>query len=289
MTKPFIAARIDKIHMNAHINTNRTIGVDVKTKLNSQIGIPVIFAALFSNGLCAEVFQTKEKIEFSNEFRFFIEGALHKGTDNTKNIPLYDRVDDVFYSGVGIAVVGNYTGTAQNQIYRDEIEAGGYYRGSFGAEFPVAENLTFSFSAGFLYDEITGDLADGSGGDGFASFRTTIVDFIGFYNLGRHRFGLGGSFHYNPKFDYKEIGTDFQNHGVYRFSNALGATFQYDYLLSKNISMGIRYTDISYDFDEVRIGDYVDGIGNSFVEQCIASCDDLVDASSFSGHVTYRF
>jgi len=249
----------------------------------------VIFSILFSNGLYAQQFQTKEKIEFSNKFRFFMEGALHKGSDNTSAIPLYDRVDDVFYSDVAIAVVGNYTGDAQNQIFRDEIEAGGYYRGSLGAEFPVAENLAFSISAGFLYDEITGALTDASGGDGFASFRTTVVDFLGFYILGRHRIGLGGSFHYNPKFDYKEVGADFQNHGVYRFSNTVGATIQYDYMLSKNISMGIRYTDIAYDFEEVTIGDYVDGLGNTFVEQCIANCDELVDASSFSGHVTYRF
>ena len=262
----------------------------MKTKLNSQKSLLVIFALFFSNGLYAQQFHTKEKIEFSNEFRFFMEGALHKGSDNTSSIPLYDRVDDIFYSDVAISVVGNYNGDAQNQIFRDEIEAGGYYRGSFGAEFPVAESLAFSISAGFLFDEITGDLTDGSGGEGTASFKTTVIDFFGFYILGRHRFGLGGSFHYNPKFDYKESGSDFLNHGVYRFSNTLGASIQYDYMLSKNISMGLRYTDIAYDFEEVAIDDFVEGAGNNgFVSQCIANCDELIDASSFSGHVTYRF
>jgi len=249
----------------------------------------VILTLFFSHTLYAQQFQTKERVEFNNEFRFFIEGALHKGTDDTRNIPFYDRNEDVFYNDVRLAVVSNYTGSAQGETFDDKIKAGGVYRGSLGAEFPVAENLSFSVSAGFLFDEVSGDLTDGSGGRGIASFRTTIVDFIGFYHFGRHRIGLGGSFHYNPKFDYKESRSNFQNHGVYRFSNAVGASIQYDYLLSKNISMGIRYTDISYDFESVQIGDYVEGVGNSFVEQCIAFCEDFLDASSFSGHVTYRF
>lgn len=234
-------------------------------------------------------YKTKQNITFKNEFRFFMEGALHKGSDNTENIPLYDRNGDFFYSGVEVAVVGNYTGAAQDKIFIDKIEAGGYFRGSFGAEFPVAKDLTFSTSIGFLYDEITGELTDGSVGNGYASFKTTVIDFLGFYNYKRHRIGLGGSFHYNPKFDYKEVGNGFKMHGVYNFSNALGASIQYDYLVSENASMGIRYTDIRYDFESVTIGDYVGGTGNSFVADCSVNCEELLDASSISGHITYRF
>ncbi|MBV1910928.1 MAG: hypothetical protein KUG78_16635 [Kangiellaceae bacterium] len=245
--------------------------------------------ALFSTTLTAYEKRSKHDLKFENEFRFFMEGALHKGSDNTENIPLYARNGDFFYSGAEVAVVGNYSGTQQEIAYRDKIEAGGYFRGSFGAEFPVAENLAFSTSIGFLYDEITGDLTDGSGGNGYASFRTTVIDFLGFYNLGRHRFGLGGTFHYNPKFDYKEVGNGFQMHAVYRFSNALGASIQYDYLVSKNTSMGVRYTDVSYDFENVSIGDRVGSTADVFVTECIATCEDFIDASSFSGHITYRF
>lgn len=244
---------------------------------------------IFSTDTTAQQYGAKEKLQFDNEFRFFMEGALHKGTDNTENIPLYDRNQDVFFSGIELAVVGNYSGVAQDRILRDKIEAGGYFRGSFGAEFPVAEKLTFSTSIGFLYDEITGDLTDGSGGQGYASFKTTVIDFIGFYNMGQHRIGLGGTFHFNPKFDYKEVGSAFQNHGVYRFSNAIGATIQYDYLVSKNTSMGIRYTDVSYDFEDVTVGDYVNGVGSIFTVACVTNCEELIDASSFSAHVTYRF
>ena len=234
-------------------------------------------------------YPNKKEIAFKSEFRLFMEGALHKGTDNTENIPLYYRQGDFFYSGVEVAVVGNYQGLDQSIVFRDKVEAGGYYRGSFGAEFPVAENLVFSTSVGFLYDEITGKLTDGSNGNGYAGFTTTQVDFIGFYNYKRHRLGLGGSFHYNPKFNYKEEGTNFLMHGVYRFSNSVGPLIQYDYLVSENTSLGIRYTKILYDFKNVTIGDYVDGAGDHFVENCINSCEDFIDASSFSAHMTYRF
>jgi len=261
----------------------------VNLKLKSNAILLLIFGLLLTPNILASDFTTKEKLAFKSEFKWFLESALHKGTDNTENIPLYDRHWDYFYSGVEVAVVGNYNGNARNEIFRDKIEAGGYFRGSFGAEFPVAKQLVFSTAIGFLYDEITGDLTDGSGGKGYAGFTTTQVDFIGFYNFGQHRIGLGGAFHYNPKFNYKEVGSNFQMHGVYRFSNALGATIQYDFLASNNISLGIRYTDISYDFDTVNIGDYVAGEGNNEIYNCLASCDNLIDASSFSGHITYRF
>ena len=258
-------------------------------KLKSSQILLLVSCLFASSNLLASDFTSKEKLAFKSEFKWFLEGALHKGTDNTENIPLYDRRGDYFYSGVELAVVGNYNGNARNEIFRDKIEAGGYFRGSFGAEFPVAKQLVFSTSIGFLYDEITGNLTDGSGGKGYASFKTTQVDFIGFYNFGQHRIGLGGAFHYNPKFDYKEVGNGFQMHGVYRFSNALGATIQYDFLASENVSLGIRYTDISYDFDNVNIGDYVAGEGDNVTINCIANCEKLIDASSFSGHITYRF
>jgi len=261
----------------------------VNIQLKTQQLLLAASIGLITTCSSASEYKTRQPLKFENEFRFFMEGALHKGTDNTENIPLYARNGDFFYSGVEVAVVGNYTGIAENEAFRDKIEAGGYFRGSFGAEFPVAENLTFSASIGFLYDEITGDLTDGSGGQGYASFKTTVVDFLGFYNLGRHRFGLGGSFHYNPKFDYKETGNGFQMHGVYHFSNSLGASIQYDYLVSKNTTIGIRYTDISYDFEDVVIGDYVGESGDSFVAECISDCSDFIDASSVSGHLTYRF
>lgn len=248
-----------------------------------------LLSITLSLNVVAYEYPNKKEIAFKSEFKFFMEGALHKGTDNTESIPLYYRQGDFFYSGVEVAVVGNYSGLNQDIVFRDKIEAGGYYRGSFGAEFPVAENLVFSTSIGFLYDEIMGKLLDGSNGNGYAGFTTTQIDFIGFYNYKQHRIGLGGSFHYKPKFNYKEEGSNFLMHGVYRFSNSIGPTIQYDYLLSENISLGIRYTKILYDFNNVTIGDYVEGVGENFVENCISSCEDFIDASSFSGHLTYRF
>jgi len=231
----------------------------------------------------------KSRLKWENEFNFFIEGALHKGTDDTRNIPFYDRNTDVFFNGLQLAVVGDYTGAGDGLTFADKIEAGGYFRGSFGAEFPLAENLLFSTSIGILYDEITGELQDGSGGEGFARFQTTQVDFIGFYLYERHRFGLGGSFHYRPKFDYKELGQNFEMHAVYRFSSALGASAQYDYLLSKSLSLGIRYTYIEYDFNKVRVDDFVGELGDTFVADCTDNCSKFIDASSISAHFTYRF
>jgi len=288
VTNALFAIRIT----SKYIKANGTIGIAVKIQLISNRCLLIIISLLLSNNIIAQDFRTKEKLIFKNEFRYFIEGALHKGTDNTENIPLYERNGDFFYNGVVIEVVQIAPGSAFDNVFKDKIEAGGYFRGSFGAEFPVAENLAFSTAAGFLYDEVTGELGDGSG-RAYASFRTTQIDFIGFYMYKRHRIGLGGSFHYNPKFDYKENGNNFQMHGVYRFSNAIGAVIQYDYLVSQNTSLGIRYTNISYDFENVSISDIVNGSGNNFTTTCagfiILSCDRFIDASSISAHLTYRF
>lgn len=258
-------------------------------KLKLQDLLCAVAIGLIATSSSAIEYKSKQPLKFENEFRYFMEGALHKGGDNTESIPLYDRATDSFYSGEEVVVVGNYNGVSSEEQFRHNIEAGGFYRVSLGAEFPVAQDVAFSAAVGYLFDEITGDLTDGSEGKGFASYKTTVVDFLGFYYLGRHRFGLGGSFHYNPKFDYKEVGEDFQMHGVYRFSNALGASIQYDFLVSENTSMGLRYTDISYDFEEVVIGDVDSVSATQFTTECIAQCEELLDASSISGHITYRF
>jgi len=260
----------------------------VKTHLKYQLILLSTLSFFLSANAFAEN-SAKEKLSFGSEFRFFIEGAIHKGGDSTENIPLYDRSSGNLVGGVALTVVGNYGGSSADKTFAHSIDAGGFIRGSLGIEIPLSEQITLSTSVGYLYDQITGDLTNGSTGKGYASFSRIALDLIGFYNMGRHRIGLGGSYHYQTRFDYIEEGDNFRLHGAYDLSDNLGSVIQYDYLLTENSSMGLRYTNIFYDFEKVVIKNKPNNASNNFSRDCLTNCSDFIDASTVSLHLTFRF
>lgn len=127
--------------------------------------------------------------------------------------------------------------------YSVDIEAGGLIYFGAGINYRFADSpLSIQAGLGYHFDG-----ADADNGD--ASFSRIPIDVIGFYNLGNHRLGIGLTRHTNIDFEkeiesftyYEKVDTD--------FSDATGFVIEYNYLFSRMVALGIRYTDIDYKYD----------------------------------------
>jgi hypothetical protein len=65
-----------------------------------------------------------------------------------------------------------------------------------------------------------------------------------------HRFGLGASYHIDP--EYKEK-IDGQPRIKAEFDDALGLVMQYSYALSPVFHVGLRYTEMDYEINDVEL------------------------------------
>ncbi|TQV84498.1 hypothetical protein [Aliikangiella coralliicola] len=248
--------------------------------------VSTILLLLISFQVAARQNDSAREIAFKPEWNMFMEVAVQSGGDGTEPLPLYNRADGQFYSGIPIRVVGPWAGI-DNQTWEDEAKAGGFLKFAAGVEIPLFDQFSLSTAFGYQFDDIEGDLTDGSNGSGFVSMSRRTIDFIGFYNYGRHRFGLGGTYHYQPQIVHKESSAGFSLTSRYNFDDAIGAVLQYDYLVTQNLSFGLRLTEIAYDFSDLSVR-Y--NVGNVSIDaNCTGNCKELVSANSFGAHVTYRF
>ena len=123
-----------------------------------------------------------------------------------------------------------------------KIEAGGliYFYGGM-----QLNNFVFPlrFILGYLTDRV--DASNGS-----VSFSRFPVEISALHTAGPHAFGIGLSYHLSPELDMSDAGLD-----SYKADDALGWLLMYEYSLESNVSIGVRYTNISYDFG----GEDVDG------------------------------
>lgn len=267
----------------------------MKTKLISSIALILASGSLFAEDNVKN-HETESGLSFSNQkFKFFMEVGVQKGGDGTGTLPLYNRVDGLFYSGISLTSVGDWNDVSEDlpQTWDNDVEAGGFFKVAAGVQIPLGEKLTVLASLGHQYDEVYGDLTDGSGGNGSFSYERLTFEVIPFVNFGRHRVGLGGEFHFNVQGEHREYATGTTNFHLrtkYDFDNVVGGVFRYDYLVNENVSVGLKYTDISYDFDRistrfVREGTVITDIDTG----CTSNCDDLVEANSVGVHLTYSF
>ncbi|NQD36336.1 hypothetical protein HPT27_04805 [Permianibacter sp. IMCC34836] len=154
----------------------------------------------------------------------------------------------------------------------DSSRAGGYTRLTFGGDIALgASAFSVEVVAGVLQDSLRGDLDSGK-----SVFKRKIIELIPFWNFDRHRVGVGAVAHLEPTFYANPAGP-----GGYsqEFEDAVGAVLQYDIRLDQNISVGARYTYISYEkTDEIEM------IGSR----------PLLPRNEYSGnafgiHITYAF
>ena len=254
--------------------------------------VSILLLALSSPSLVADEAASKHKLGFKQKLRFFMEVGIQGGGDGTEPLPLYNRADGLYYSGIPYTLVGEWSGLPSDvdSRFEDDVEAGGLYKVAFGADIPLFSDVTLMVSYGYQFDEVYGDLTDGSGGKGSFEYRRQTLELIPFYNMGRHRVGLGAEMHLQPHGIHHEYSSLFDMKTNYRFDDAVGATIRYDYLVNENTSIGIRYTEIAYDFDRLSTRYDVNGVTvDSFSSDCLANCDEVVDADSLGLQLTYRF
>jgi hypothetical protein len=124
----------------------------------------------------------------------------------------------------------------------EKLRAGGYFALRVGAVLPLGEQKNWSLetTVGYLYDEISSNINVNDN----AKFERTTVEVIPFYNFGRHRIGIGLTYHISPKFEQTASVGNLE----VEFDDALGGVVQYDVRYDKWISAGIRAGFIQYDY-----------------------------------------
>lgn len=92
------------------------------------------------------------------------------------------------------------------------------------------------FTLGYLTDSV--DASNGS-----VSFSRIPLELMGIHTTGPHTLGMGLTYHLSPELDLSDAGL-----GSYEADDALGLALMYEYTFESNFSVGVRYTNISYDF-----------------------------------------
>jgi hypothetical protein len=251
----------------------------------------IILALLSGHSIAAEE-DTRYKLEFKQKLAFFMEVGVQAGGDGSEPLPIYDRASGLYFTGIPLTLVGNWNGVSSDldQFWEDEAEAGGLYKFVAGVEIPLVKQLTLLASIGYQFDEVYGDLTDGSGGQGSFQYNRNTIEIIPFYNMGRHRIGIGGEFHLSPKAIHKEYSSSFVLKSTYNFEDTIGGILRYDYLVNKHTSVGLKYTKISYDFERVRTLYDISGVViDDISADCLSNCEEVVNADSVGIHLTYRF
>lgn len=129
--------------------------------------------------------------------------------------------------------------------YERDLDIGGGGKLAIGIHNILGENKdrSLSFALGYLSDSI-----DASNGD--ADYDTVTFDAIYVFHFEAHGFGLGASYHIGPEYKDK---TDGQPSIKLEFDDALGLVMQYSYAVSPVFHVGLRYTEMDYEINDVEL------------------------------------
>lgn len=200
---------------------------------------------------------TKEDAEYQHRSHFFLNFGIQNGGDQ-----------------MWALVETDSTGTTVGEQI-DSSRAGGYTRLTFGGEIAFGQSpISLQIGAGLLRDGLTSNVDESK-----SVFKRKVIELIPFWNVGRHRFGVGATAHLEPVFYANPDGPGSYNQ---EFDDAVGLLLQYDIRYDQDISVGFRYTNIKYEYDEATVVDFGDGpmplLG-----------DDEYAGNSFGIHLTYAF
>lgn len=152
------------------------------------------------------------------------------------------------FVGIGLTAGGDRLATVDVVTFNDhsderDLHAGEVMTLTGGLIAPIAPLLTAQFSIGYHTDRV-------SAGNDSVWFDRFPLEFIPFYNLGRHRFGAGISYHLDPELNLRDAGGPRVD-----FDNALGWLVEYDFHFvgwgSSGPVLGVRYMWIDYEIDAV--------------------------------------
>lgn len=164
--------------------------------------------------------------------------------------PMQNASDVSFVIGGGLTVGGDSLVDVE-LIYDDgdhsveDLKAGEllYIYAGLNIALPNAP-LDIQATIGYHFDSISAD-------NGEVSFDRMPIDLLLLYHLGeaaQHRLGGGLTYHLSPELDLNDLGN-----GRYEADNALGFVFAYDYQIVAHNYLGVRYTNIEYDFDSISV------------------------------------
>lgn len=124
----------------------------------------------------------------------------------------------------------------------ENIKAGGslYFYGGMQFNTPA---FPLRLTLGYFIDSVNAD-------NGSVSFSRMPLELLGLYSNGPHAIGLGPTYHLSPELDLADAGL-----GTLEVDDALGLVLMYEYTFDDIYAVGVRYTNISYDFD----GEDLDG------------------------------
>lgn len=163
-----------------------------------------------------------------NQFGFLIGGAITHGGDSVADYDFYDddgkRVDSADLK-------------AGELIH---VYAGLYYRHKQTDAFSYGAQI----NAGYFFDSITADNGD-------ATLSRVPLEFIPYIEYNSLRIGLGVTQH--TSIEFEDDVDDGVIDGDIEFSDATGAVFLMEFIISPKITVGLRFVDIEYDIDYADI------------------------------------
>jgi len=182
----------------------------------------------------------KEEANYRHTSQFMVNFGIQNGGDEL--IGLFD-------SGTG------------EQI--DSSRAGGYARLTLGGDIALGDSdFSIEVSGGLLRDGLTSNVNEDK-----SVFKRKVVELIPFWNFDRHRLGFGVAAHLEPVWS---VNPDAGPSMTVDFKDTVGAVLQYDIRYDQNISVGARYTYITYEED-------------------VAADAAEFDGNAIGVHVTYAF
>jgi hypothetical protein len=189
-----------------------------KKKTFSHYVLLSLLSGLISIAHVGETVASSETENADEPVEFILGLALTTGGDELAEVYLSDDGD----------------------ISKEEIEAGGftYFYGGMQFDTPA---FPMRFTLGYFTDTI--DASNGS-----VSFSRVPLELLGVHTAGQHSVGMGLTYHLSPELDMSDFGL-----GSYDADNALGLVLMYEYTFESSLALGVRYTNIDYDFGGVDI------------------------------------
>ncbi len=180
------------------------------------LGKSVLSASLVVSLLSAASLATAD--ESSRESRF--AGTIYTG---------------LTFGGDDLATV-DYIDDDGDDVYSDDVQAGGLLVLGGGISYTSSLPYELRATAGYHWDSADAD-------DGSIDFERTVFDFLAFYAPGKHRVGGGLTYHTNINFEAK---ADYSGSVEVEYEDEVGFMLEYDYVFTRWISVGVRYTFIDY-------------------------------------------
>jgi hypothetical protein len=130
----------------------------------------------------------------------------------------------------------------------------GFYLGGGAAILDEARNMEYHVTLAYKFAVINADNGD-------IEWTRIPLEALAFYRFPRARVGGGLTYHINPKLEGSGVvgGLDIE------FKNALGLVLQADWLITRNIALGGRFTFVEYDAEGAFTGSAKsNGVGVTF-------------------------